>query len=72
MMSKTVTNNKIKLEIEIDAEEWEWFLENYVQIKEKNEEEKLVHALRLIEKAAHKIIYERKIYLAQQQIYELH
>jgi len=71
-MSKTVMENKVKLEIEVDAEEWEWFLENYVQIKEKNEEEKLAHALRLIEKAAHKTIYERKIYLAEQQIHALH
>jgi hypothetical protein len=37
-MINTVTNNKIKIEIEIDAEEWKWFRANSAHFKGPNEE----------------------------------
>ena len=71
-MINTVTNNKIKIEIEIDAEEWKWFRANSAHFKGPNEEEQEAYALGLLEKAALKAIFEHKIYLAQQQIQALH
>jgi hypothetical protein len=72
IINNIVTNNKIKLEIEIDAEEWEWFRANCAHFKGPNEEEQEAYALGLLEKAALKAIFEHKIYLAQQQIQALH